>query len=87
MLTNNNLCAQNTLIYHEDFPLALYRDDSPPSAGKKRKFNREDKTKEYSRSNKKVNPKLEIHDLLRKHFTNGICKVNPYLHFRDLASF
>ena len=36
---------------------------------------------------KKVKPKVELHELLKKHFTNGIWKVNPYLHFRDLASF
>ena len=42
---------------------------------------------EYSRGNKKAKPKVEIHDLLNKHSTNGIRKLNPYLHFRDLASF
>ena len=47
----------------------------------------EDKYREDSRSNNRENPKMEIHDLLRKQFTNGICKVNPYLRFRDLASF
>ena len=40
-----------------------------------------------SRGNKKFKPKVEIHDLLKNNFTNGIWKVNPYLHFRDLASF
>ena len=39
------------------------------------------------RGNKKPKPNMEIHDLLRKHFTNGIWKVNPTIHFRDLASF
>ena len=58
-----------------------------PQMGKTHKFDREDKPREDSRSNKKENPKVEIHDLLRKHFTNGICKVNPYLCFRNLASF
>ena len=42
---------------------------------------------EDSCGNKKANPKVEIHDLLRKHFTNGIWKVNPYLRFRDLSGF
>ena len=42
---------------------------------------------EYSRGNKKANPKVEIHNLLNKRFTNGIWKVNPPLHLRDLASF
>ena len=42
---------------------------------------------EDSLGNKKANHKLEIHDLLRKHFTNGIWKVNLSLRFRDMASF
>ena len=42
---------------------------------------------EDSRGNKKAKPKVEINDLLRKHFTNGIYKFNPSLHFRDLSSF
>ena len=35
-------------------------------------------------SNNKAKLKVEIHDLLRKHFTNGIWKVNLSLRFRDL---
>ena len=42
---------------------------------------------EDSRGNKKAKPKVEIHDLLKKHFTNVIWKVNPYLSFRYLESF
>ena len=42
---------------------------------------------EYSRGNKKAKPKVEIHDLFKKHFSNGIWKFNPYLHFRDLEIF
>ena len=42
---------------------------------------------EESHGKNKVKPKLEIPDLLKKHFTNGIWKVNPYLRFRYLASF
>ena len=84
---NNNLRAQNPLIYYEEVPLALYWDDSPPTAGEKSKFDREDKPREYSRSNNKANPKVKIHDLLRKNFTNGIWEVNLSLRFRDLASF
>ena len=68
-------------------PLALYRDDYSPASGKKGKFDREDKSREDNSSNKKANPKEEIHDLLSNHFTNEIWKVNPYLQFRDLASF
>ena len=41
---------------------------------------------EESCSNKKANPKVEIHDLLRKHLTNGIWKFNLSLRFRDMAS-
>ena len=41
---------------------------------------------EDSRGNKKAKTKVEIHDLLRKHFTNGIWKIILYLCFRDLAS-
>ena len=36
---------------------------------------------------RRKNPKVEIHDLLRKHFTNGIWKFYPSLRFRDLVSF
>ena len=39
------------------------------------------------RSNKKAKPKVEIHDLIKNKFTKGIWKVNPYIRFRDLASF
>ena len=42
---------------------------------------------EDSRVNKKSKPKVEIHDLLKKQFTNVIWKVNPSLRFRYLASF
>ena len=42
---------------------------------------------EDSRGNKKAKPKVEIYDLLRKHFTNDIWKVNPYLRFRGLSIF
>ena len=87
MLIKNNLRAQNTLVYHVGVPLALYRDDSSPAAGQKLKFDREDKNRGDSRSNNKSNPKVEIYDLLRKHFTNGIWKVNPYIRFRDLEIF
>ena len=34
VLTKNNLRAQNTLIYHTEAPLTLYRDEYPPTAGK-----------------------------------------------------
>ena len=84
---NNNLRAINPLIYHAEVPHALYRDDSPPADGEKRKFYRGYRLREDSRSNKKANPKVEIHDLLRNQFTNVICKVNPSLRFRDMASF
>ena len=30
---------------------------------------------------------MKIHDLLRKHFSNGIWKVNPSLLFRCMAGF
>ena len=83
----NNHRAQNTLIYHAEVSLALYRYDYPPTAGQRRKFNREDKPMEHRCVNKKANPKVKIHDLLRKHLTNGIWKVNLSLRFRDLASF
>ena len=83
----NNLRAQNPLIYHVEVPLAIYIDDYPPVAGQKRKFDRDEKPMEDIRGNKEAKTKVEIHDLLRKQFTNGICKVNPYLRFRDLASF
>ena len=68
----NNLCARKPLIYHAEEPLALYRYDSPPAAGQKRNLDREDKPMEDSRGNKKNKPKVEIHDLLKKHFTNVI---------------
>ena len=84
---NNNLRAKNPLIYHAEVPPALHSDDSLPAAGRKRKFYREYKPREYSRRNKKANPKVEIHDLLSKKLTNGIWKFNPCLRFRELASF
>ena len=84
---NNNLRAQNPLIYHAEVLLALYIDDSPPAYGGKRKFEREEKPMEDSRGNKKAKPEVEIYDLLKKHFTNGIWKLNPSLRFMDLASF
>ena len=87
VLMKNNLRAKNPLIYYAEVPLALYRDDSSPAAGQKFSFDREDNPREEIRSNKKSNPRVEIHDLLRKHFTNDIVKVNPYLRFRDMASF
>ena len=76
----------NLFIFNAEVPLVLYRDDSPPADGEKRKFYRGYRLREDSRSNKKANPKVEIHDLLRKHFTNGIWKIILYLCFRDLAS-
>ena len=87
VIMNNNLRARNPLIYHAEMPLALYRKYDPPAAGQKRKFDWEDKPIEDSRSNKKANPNVGIHDLLRNHFTNGIWKVNLSLRFRDLESF
>ena len=87
LIMNNNFRAQNHLIYHAEVPLAIYSDYSPPAAGQKRKFYRDNKPMEDSRSNKKANTKVKIHELLRKHFTNGIWKVNPSIRFRDMASF
>ena len=83
----NNLHAQNPLIYHAEVTLALYRDDSPPATGKKRRFDKENKPREDRCSNKKANPKVKFHELIRKHFTNGIWKVNMYLRFRYMESF
>ena len=83
----NNLRAQNPLVYHAEVPLVLYKYDPPSAAGQKGKFDREEKPMEESRGNNKSNPKVKIHDLLKKHFTNGIWKVNPSLRFRYLASF
>ena len=77
----------NLFIFNAEVPLVLYRDDSPPAAGQKRKFGREDKPMEDRRRNKKAKLNVEIHGLLRNHFTNGIWKVNIYLRFRDLSSF
>ena len=42
---------------------------------------------EDSRINNKANPKVKINDLLKKHFANGIWKVNRSLCFRDMAIF
>ena len=58
VLMKNNLRAQNPLIYHSELTLTLYKDDSPPAAGKKRRFDREDKPTEDSLSNKKAKPKV-----------------------------
>ena len=60
------------MIYHAEVSLVLYKDDSLPADGQKRKFDREDKPMDDSHSNKKANPRVDIHNLLRKHFTNGI---------------
>ena len=86
-LMNNNICAHNPLIYHSEVPITLYGEDSLPTAGQKRKFYREDKPTEYRRDNKNDKPKVDIHDLLKKHFTNCIWKVNPYIQLGDTASF
>ena len=61
----NNLRRRNPFIHHAEVLLVLYRYYYPPVSGGKRKFNREDKPRENIRSNKKANPKVEIHDLLR----------------------
>ena len=58
-----------------------------PTAGQKRKQHRYDKPMEYTRGNNKAKTKVGIHDLIKKHFTNGILKANPSLRFMDLASF
>ena len=68
-------------------PITLYGEYSLSAAGQKRKFNREYKPMEDSSGNKKSNPKVEIHDLIKKHFINVIWKVNTSLLFRDLSSF
>ena len=78
----SNLRALNLLVYHAELPISLYGEDSPPADGQTRKFNREEKPIEDSRDNK-----VEIYDLLKKQFTSGIWKVNPYLRFRYLSSF
>ena len=66
------------------FSLSYIEMTTRPQLEKTSKFDREDNPMEDSLSKKKANPKVEIHDLLRKHFTNGIWKVNPHLRFRDL---
>ena len=83
----NNLRVWNPLIYHKEFLIAFYGEDSPHAAGQKIKFNREEKSMEYSRGNKKAKPKVEMHDPLKNHSTNGIWKVKPYLHFKDMEIF
>ena len=65
VIMKKNLCAKDTLICHAEVPLALYRYDSLPAAGQNRKFDRDYKPMEDSRDNKKANPMVEIHDLLR----------------------
>ena len=87
VIMKKNLCAKNPLICHAEVPFALYRYDSLPQVGQKHKFDREYKPMEDSRDNKKAKPKVEVHRLLKKHFTNGIWKVNPYIRFRYLESF
>ena len=83
----NNLHARDTLICYAEIPIALNGEDSLPTSGHKINSYRYEKPMEGIRSNKKAKPKVEINDLLKKHFTNGICKVNPYLCFRNLAIF
>ena len=68
MLMKNNIRARNPLLYNAEVPLDLYRYDSSTAAGGKGKFDREEKPVEDSCGNKKANPKVEIHYLLRKHF-------------------
>ena len=87
MIMKNNLRVQNPLIYHAEGPLTIYRDVSTLTTGQAHKFGREENHMEDSRGNKKADLKVEIHDLLKKHFTKGICKVNPSLRFRYLESF
>ena len=86
-LMKNNIHACDSLIYHAEVLITLYGEYSPPTYGHKRKPYKYNKPVEDSFSNKKVKPKVEIRELLKKHFTNGICKVNPYLCFRCIASF
>ena len=83
----NNIHNCNSLIYHTEIPITLYGEDSLPTASNKRKSYKYDKPAEESRSNKKTKLKVDIHELLKKRFTNEIWKVNPYIFFRDLASF
>ena len=86
-LMKNNIHNCNSLIYHTEIPITLYGEDSLPTASHKRKSYKYDKPAEESRSNKKTKLKVDIHELLKKRFTNEIWKVNPYICFRDLASF
>ena len=86
-LMKNNIRAHNPLIYHTEVPIGLYGEDSLPTAGHKCKSYKDYEPVEGSHINKKVKPKVEFHELLKKRFTNEIWKVNPYICFRDLASF
>ena len=64
--------ALNILIYHVEVPIALYGEDSIHTVGHKRKSYRHEKPMEDIHGNKNSKPKVEIHDILKKHFTNGI---------------
>ena len=84
--TEQPLYAKSLDLSRISAPRPIYR-WLPACSWEKRKLDREDKHMEDSQFNNKAKPKVEINDLLRKHFTNGIWKVNLSLRFRDLASF
>ena len=70
----------------QNFP-SPSREMTPRSHLVKKKFNREDKSMEESRGNNKAKLKVEIYDLLKKHFTNVIWKENPSLRFIYMSIF
>ena len=59
----NNICDLNPLSYLTEVPIALYGEDSLPTAVQKCKSYKDNKTVKNSHINKKVKPKVDIHEL------------------------
>ena len=78
ILMKNNIHARNPFILHVEVPAALYEETSNKqniieSNNTDGGNNNKDETQ------KKKKQQVEVHELLAKHFKNGIWKYNPRL--------
>ena len=91
IMMKNNIRARSPLIYHIEVPAALYEDDSKKTTGIKRAIDDQSGPitgKETGKDNEKPKrTKVQLHDLLLKHFVKGIWSFNPKIRFREMCKY
>ena len=85
VLMKSNIRARNLFILHAEVPVALYEDSTMGTTKKRNQMETKETTGKEENIKKKT--KVQVHNLLIKHFQNGIWKYNPRLRVREICNF